>query len=130
MEINQHTALDHQVGGSHYKDMVFQPISLISKIDLDFFQGNVVKYVSRYKLKDGVNDLEKAKHYCLMALDLDEKNSPDDALLSEAIDELWDFVKMNHLDYRAYMILMNVFRRRWNDAIYNINELIRTTKQA
>lgn len=130
METNQLDALSQQIGGSHYKMMPFQPISLITTIDLDFFQGNVVKYVSRYKLKDGVRDIEKAKHYCLMAMELDDKNPPDDALLSEAIDELWDFIRLNKLDYRVYMILMDAFRRRWRDAISNIDELIRTTKQA
>ena len=130
METNQLDALSQQIGGSHYKMMPFQPISLITTIDLDFFQGNVVKYVSRYKLKDGVRDIENAKHYCLMAMELDDKNPPDDALLSEAIDELWDFIRLNKLDYRVYMILMDAFRRRWRDAISNIDELIRTTKQA
>lgn len=69
MEANKDTVFSEQIGGSHYKDMPFQPIKLISMLDLDFFQGNVVKYVSRYKLKDGVRDLEKAKHYCQMAME-------------------------------------------------------------
>ena len=131
METNENsTALRQQIGGNHYKQMPFQPISLILELDLDFFQGNVVKYVSRYKLKDGVRDLEKAKHYCMMAMELDDKNPPDDALFSEAIDEFRDFVRLNKLDYRVYMILMDTFRRRWRDAICNIDELINITKQA
>ena len=44
---------DKQIGGSHYK-----------KNDLSFFQGNVIKYVCRYKNKAGIQDLEKIKHYC------------------------------------------------------------------
>lgn len=131
METNENsTALRQQIGGSHYKLMPFQPICLIGMLDLDFCQGNVVKYVTRYKLKDGVRDLEKAKHYCMMAMELDDKNPPDDALFSEAIDEFWDFVRLNKLDYRVYMILMDTFRRRWRDALCNIDELINTTKQA
>lgn len=131
METNENsTSLRQQIGGNHYKQMPFQPICLILELDLDFFQGNVVKYVSRYKLKDGVRDLEKAKHYCMMAMELDDKNPPDDALFSEAIDEFWDFVRLNKLDYRVYMILMDTFRRRWRDAICNIDELINITKQA
>ena len=131
METNEYSsALSQQIGGSHYKMMTFQPIILIGMLDLDFCQGNVVKYVSRYKLKDGVNDLAKAKHYCQMAEELENKQAPDAVLLSEAIDDVWDFVRKNNLDYEVYMILMHVVRRRWNDAICNINELIRTTKQA
>ena len=53
-----------QVGGSHYKNFHIQPYEFISKNDLSFFQGNVVKYVCRYKNKNGIQDLEKIIHYC------------------------------------------------------------------
>lgn len=55
---------DKQIGGSHYKDFPIQPYEFISKNDLTFFQGNVIKYVCRYKHKNGIEDLEKIKHYC------------------------------------------------------------------
>ena len=55
---------DVQIGGSHYKDFPIQPYEFISKNDLSFFQGNVIKYVCRYKNKNGIQDLEKIKHYC------------------------------------------------------------------
>tara|TARA_R100000149_G_C5860311_1_gene126416 strand:+ start:75 stop:320 length:246 start_codon:yes stop_codon:yes gene_type:complete len=55
---------DKQIGGSHYKFMVIQPYEFISKNELTFFQGNVIKYVCRYKHKNGIEDLEKIKHYC------------------------------------------------------------------
>ena len=55
---------NRQIGGSHYKNMKIQPYEFISKNDLSFFQGNVVKYVCRYRLKNGVHDLEKIIHYC------------------------------------------------------------------
>ena len=53
-----------------YDKMVLKNMSsiknrhFISKNDLSFFQGNVVKYVCRYKLKNGIQDLEKIIHYC------------------------------------------------------------------
>ena len=55
---------ERQIGGSHYKDFFIQPYEFIAKNDLSFFQGNVVKYVCRYKLKNGIQDLEKIIHYC------------------------------------------------------------------
>ena len=55
---------NRQIGGSHYRNMQIQPYEFISKNDLSFFQGNVVKYVCRYKSKNGIQDLEKIKHYC------------------------------------------------------------------
>lgn len=57
------SALDEQVGGDHYKKLGVQPVELISAINANFFQGNVIKYVTRYKDKNGIKDLEKAKHY-------------------------------------------------------------------
>ena len=55
---------DRQVGGSHYKHFTIQPYEFIAKNDLTFFQGNVVKYVCRYRFKNGVEDLDKIIHYC------------------------------------------------------------------
>tara|TARA_R110002124_G_scaffold157903_2_gene324931 strand:+ start:4121 stop:4369 length:249 start_codon:yes stop_codon:yes gene_type:complete len=55
---------DKQIGGSHYKDFYIQPYEFISKNDLSFFQGNVVKYVCRYLNKNGIQDIEKIIHYC------------------------------------------------------------------
>ena len=55
---------DKQIGGSHYKDFYIQPYEFISKNDLSFFQGNVIKYVCRYLNKNGIQDLEKIIHYC------------------------------------------------------------------
>ena len=53
-----------QVGGSHYKSFCIQPYEFISKNNLSFFQGGVVKYVCRYLNKNKIQDLEKIIHYC------------------------------------------------------------------
>ena len=55
---------EKQVGGSHYRHFTIQPYEFISKNNLSFFQGNVVKYVCRYIYKNKIEDLEKIKHYC------------------------------------------------------------------
>ena len=52
-----------QVGGSHYKSKAIQPWDYIAANGLGYFEGNVVKYVSRWRDKAGVADLEKARHY-------------------------------------------------------------------
>ena len=64
---------DKQIGGSHYKEFYIQPYEFISKNELTFFQGNVIKYVIRYPYKGGIEDLEKIKHYC----DLEIKKMKD-----------------------------------------------------
>ena len=55
---------ERQVGGSHYKSFRIQPYEFISKNNLSFFQGNVVKYVCRYLTKNKIEDLQKIIHYC------------------------------------------------------------------
>ena len=55
---------EKQIGGNHYKSFYIQPYEFISKNNLSFFQGNVVKYVCRYLNKNGIQDLEKIIHYC------------------------------------------------------------------
>lgn len=54
--------LARQVGGDHYK-RAHQPWEIIEEWELDYWAGNVVKYILRYKHKNGVEDLEKARHY-------------------------------------------------------------------
>jgi len=52
-----------QVGGSHYKEMKIQPIDYIVENEKPYREANVIKYVSRYKSKNGLEDLQKARHY-------------------------------------------------------------------
>ena len=58
------TPQEREIGGSHYKNFRIQPYEFISKNNLSFFQGCVVKYVCRYLKKDKIIDLEKIIHYC------------------------------------------------------------------
>lgn len=51
-----------QVGGTHYQRAI-QPWEIISVWELDYWEGNVLKYILRWRHKDGVKDLKKAKHY-------------------------------------------------------------------
>ena len=57
-------AFPQEKGPKHYKNYVIQPYEFISKNDLSLFQGVVIKYVVRYLMKDGVQDLKKIIHYC------------------------------------------------------------------
>ena len=56
-------ASDTQIGGAHYKDMAIQPAHFIFANSLGFHVGNVIKYVCRYREKNGKEDLLKARHY-------------------------------------------------------------------
>ena len=69
------SAKDVQVGGSHYADKAIQPIDYIMQNNLNFCEGSIVKYITRWREKGGVEDLRKVKHYCelLIELEYDEK---------------------------------------------------------
>lgn len=57
-------ALQSQVGGDHYKKLKIQPVEYILANNLGYIEGNIIKYITRWKDKGGVQDLEKIKHYC------------------------------------------------------------------
>jgi hypothetical protein len=65
-----------QIGGNHYKKHKIQPYTFITQNQLSFFQGNVIKYVCRYKNKNGIEDLKKIIHYCELEIE-QLKNSED-----------------------------------------------------
>ena len=67
------SALDIQEGGDHYRKLKIQPIEFIHANELDFLQGNVVKYITRHKNKNGAADVRKALHYCQLILELQYK---------------------------------------------------------
>ncbi|QZI92171.1 hypothetical protein PODOV073v1_p0046 [Vibrio phage PS25B.1] len=69
------SALDKQVDGDHYKNQKIQPVEYIHANNLDFFEGNVVKYVTRWRNKNGMADLEKAKHYIELLMQLESDKS-------------------------------------------------------
>ncbi len=52
-----------QVGGDHYRNKAIQPWDYIVSNNLGYLEGNIIKYVSRYKEKHGLKDLMKARHY-------------------------------------------------------------------
>ena len=66
-------ALDKQIGGNHYKDSKIQPIEYILENNIGYVEGNVIKYVSRWKQKNGIQDLKKARHYLDLLIEHLEK---------------------------------------------------------
>jgi Protein of unknwon function (DUF3310) len=74
-ELEAFNALEKQVAGSHYKDLPIQPVEYIHANALGYFEGNVIKYVSRWRKKNGIADLEKAKHYIELLIELENRNA-------------------------------------------------------
>ena len=71
-------ALSTQEGGNHYKDFPIQPIEFITKNGLSFAQGNVIKYICRYKAKNGLQDLKEARHYIDLMIELEYGNQAEE----------------------------------------------------
>ena len=67
LETQVYNPLIAQEGGGHYKNRGIQPLEYTMKNNLSFCEGNVVKYISRYKSKNGIEDLAKVIHYALLA---------------------------------------------------------------
>ena len=69
-----------QVGGDHYKDLPIQVSDYIYSNNLNWYQGNIIKYISRYNLKNNdtklqIQDIEKSIHYAQLLIEkLQQKN--------------------------------------------------------
>ena len=73
MNYTNETALTTQVGGSHYKDMPIQPAEYCHKNCIGKLEGDVITYVSRWRKKNGIEDLKKARHTIDIILELESE---------------------------------------------------------
>jgi len=64
-----------QIGGDHYREMAIGPLEYSLANDLGPCEANVVKYVSRWKAKGGIEDLRKARHYLDALIDWEINSS-------------------------------------------------------
>ena len=71
--------LDIQISGDHYKSLKIQPVEYIHANGIPFIEGCVIKYVSRWRSKGGLKDLEKAKHFIDLLIELETRSSPKDS---------------------------------------------------
>tara|TARA_R100000458_G_C8249271_1_gene226556 strand:- start:776 stop:1075 length:300 start_codon:yes stop_codon:yes gene_type:complete len=63
---------DKIVNPQHYHFEI-EPFDYIHDNDMGFAEGNVIKYITRWKYKDGIKDLYKAKKYIEMLIEKEEK---------------------------------------------------------
>ena len=69
-----------QIGGDHYKKYAIQPTEYAEKNGLSFAEGCIVKYITRWRDKNGVEDLKKIIHYAEMLIDMHEKPNYQEAM--------------------------------------------------
>lgn len=72
--MNSNNPLDTQVGGDHYK-LPIQPIQYIHANNLSYIEGCVIKYITRWRSKNGIEDLNKAIHYIELLKELEKTNA-------------------------------------------------------
>lgn len=65
------SSLNTQVGGDHYKKYSIQPVEYIHSNNIPFIEGSIIKYVTRWRDKGGLKDLEKARHFIDLLIDLE-----------------------------------------------------------
>ena len=73
------SALQTQIGGSHYKGKKIQHVEFVHANGIPYIEANAIKYICRHRQKNGRQDIEKAIHYLqiLLALEYPQSDSQD-----------------------------------------------------
>jgi len=100
-EATNKSALDIQISGDHYKKFKIQPVTFIQENNLSYMQGNVIKYITRYKDKNGKEDLEKVKHYVDLLI---EHEYPEDIKGNDKPYKMTDDFSVKREPYYDYEV--------------------------
>ena len=103
--------LNQQIGGSHYKDLKIQPVEYIHANKIPFIEGCIIKYATRWRTKDGLQDLKKIIHFAELLIKLE--NSAD---ISPEIDLSTERRKLETLRLAEYMRQMDTLADRYTEA--------------
>ena len=94
---------DHMHGGNHYKRMAIEPWDYVAANELGYFEGEAIGYISRWKIKNGIEDLRKAGHFIAKLIEVENARAagyqpklplltpPDELLVSMAMRFRHDF---------------------------------------
>jgi hypothetical protein len=69
------SAFNSQVGGDHYKSLAIQPVEYITANNIPYIEGNIIKYITRWRNKNGVQDLQKVIHYAQMLIEIEQNKA-------------------------------------------------------
>ena len=116
-------ATDTQVGGTHYLQMPYQPIRLIAELQMNFFQGSILKHLCRYRHKGGNEDLKKAIHYCQLAREL--RPADECTYGTRETGRIFrDFCRENGVPPAFCLVLDAVLWSDWDTAEEILNDII------
>lgn len=102
----------------------YQPIKFIIDVRADFIQGNIIKYVTRYRYKGGIEDLRKAIHYCDIAEELNVK-SKSPVTISKLQTLCRRYVKNNELTDLQYYAIQFCCSGNYKWVKRNLKEIIK-----
>lgn len=109
-------------GEAHYKGYQYEPIKFITDMKFDFIQGNILKYLVRYRKKNGLQDLKKARHYAEIGRNYTDKGGSYRAFFKddETLLMVCNFVLQDQFDEKTQDFLMIVITLICN---YQMKEL-------
>ena len=92
------TASNKQIGGSHYQSSM-QCWDFILANDLGYLEGTAIKYLTRFRKKNGVEDLKKAKHFIEKLIEVEEAKLPSlDNVTRKWVEVNWELEAMDNND--------------------------------
>lgn len=121
-----------QVGGAHYHS-AYQHWDFVREAELDYLQGCATKYVARWRKKNGLEDLHKARHYLEKRMENAMRpNSMAESLhwgyKSWSFNNIFRFGLANDLTVLETQIIAHIVRGEWDDAIEMLDTLIRINR--
>jgi len=117
-------ATEKQVGGNHYKKYSYQPIEFICDMNLNFIQGNIIKYITRDK-GNREEDLQKIVHYCELAQEFDVKS---DLLVTASVkSDIEEFASLFD-DIHISPIIYSTLRCHWDWITDRVTYMIKNLK--
>lgn len=115
-----------QVGGNHYSRFKIEPIDLMVKLNFNWFQGEILKYVSRFQYKNGGEDLIKASSVCTLATDrgLNQATLFSDDLLKENKEYIEKYINQYPSEDITY--LNDIIEALVKNDYHNVYDIIRS----
>lgn len=111
------SANNTQVGGNHYSNQ-YQHWDFICDTGLHYIPANATKYISRWRKKNGIQDLEKAKHYISKAIECDIEVP----ISSEFVNKSCKFAEQLHTD--DSLVFLYIANGYYQTAIEIIDDMI------
>lgn len=100
-----------QVGGSHYNSTAVQHWNMAADLNLGYFEGQISKYMDRWKRKNGLQDLRKAQHFLAKLIEVYEAQKTKEIYsltITKVIDVLERYTNSNQFDDHQIQIICNV----------------------